>query len=742
MKKRILSLICALAFCLTLLPSSALALNEKYLALGDSISTGYAPNGKVDNPFANQVADNFGYELTNKAEDGETTETLKGKLNSLSSEISDADLITITIGGNDVMNALYEYLMVKYNDGKPTEQQISIDDVKQNLMSGDIIFLGFASGVISNFAKSPQATTALNTFNTNLGEILSTIKSANSDVDILVTTQYNPYSYLAKDLASNQLFKDTANTISNAFNAGVKALNDVINTKKQDCNVVDVYKIFDDAVATNVNPCNPSVNMGIPPVLNLDFHPNQKGHDLIAQAIIDDLTNKVIPVTGVELNQKTLSLTVGNSANLTYIITPDTATYKTVTWESSNNEVAKADENGTVKAVGVGTAIITVKTTDGGFTDTCTITVTKSSSGSSSSGGSSSGSSSSSGNKTETTTNPDGSTTTTITKPDGSKTETTKYQDGSQEVVKTDKDGTVTTINTDKNGNKTEVIENTDGSSVTTVTNKDGSGSKTTIDTTGKVKTQVTITENNTTLPMPAVYATSSTNTAPVITVNMPSTSKVEIPTKNADINTVVVLVKSDGTEQIIKNSVTTKNGVFVTLNDGDIVKIIDNGKDFTDVTNNFWGADAIDFVTSREIFNGTSDTSFSPNTAMTRAMIVTVLARLNGVNTSTGDTWYEAGQKWAIENSISDGSNMNESLTREQLATMLYRYCKNPATSGDISTFTDNESVSSWAVYSMKWAVENGLISGMGDNTLNPQGEATRAQVATILMRFIENSI
>ncbi len=734
MKKRILSLICALAFCLTLLPSSALALNEKYLALGDSISTGYAPNGKVDNPFANQVADNFGYELTNKAENGETTETLKGKLNSLSSEISDADLITITIGGNDVMNALYEYLAENY-----TQEKITANDAKDKLMSGDTTFLFFASGVISGFAGSQQALSALSAFNTNLGEILSTIKSANSDVDILLTTQYNPYSYLAKTYGT--MFEQ-ANTISNAFNTGVKALNGVINTKKQDCNVVDVYKIFDDAVATNVNPCNPSVNMGMPPALNLDFHPNQTGHDLIAQAIIDNLTNKVIPVTGVELKQKTLSLTVGNSANLTYIITPDTATYKTVTWESSNNEVAKADENGTVKAVGVGTAIITVKTTDGDFTDTCTITVTNSSSGSSSSGGSSSGSSSSSGNKTETTTNPDGSTTTTITKPDGSKTETTKYQDGSQEVVKTDKDGTVTTINTDKNGNKTEVIENTDDSSVTTVTNKDGSGSKTTIDTTGKVKTQVTITENNTTLPMPAVYATSSTNTAPVITVNMPSTSKVEIPVKNADTNTVVVLVKADGTEQIIKNSVTTKNGVFATLNDGDTVKIINNGKDFTDVANNFWGANAVDFVTSREIFNGTSDTNFSPNTAMTRAMIVTVLARLNGVDTSTGDTWYEAGQKWAIENSISDGSNMNESLTREQLATMLYRYCKNPATSGDISTFTDNESVSSWAVYSMKWAVENGLISGMGDNTLNPQGEATRAQVATILMRFIENSI
>lgn len=443
-----------------------------------------------------------------------------------------------------------------------------------------------------------------------------------------------------------------------------------------------------------------------------------------------------IPVTNIELKKETLSLTVGDNANLTYTITPDTATYKAVIWESSNNQVAQVNESGTIKAVGAGTAIITVKTVDGNFTDICEVTVTKpSSGGGSSSGGSSSGGSSSSGNKTETTTNPDGSTTTTVTKPDGSKTETTKYPDGSQEVIQTDKDGTVTTTTIDTNGNKTEVIENTDGSSVTTVTNKDGSGSKTTVDTNAKVEIEATITEDNTTLP--PVDKTSD-NT---ITVNMPDgTSKVEIPVKNADNNTVAVLVKADGTEEIIKTSVTTENGVSVTLNDGDTIKIIDNNKDFIDVSSNFWGANAVDFVTSREIFNGTSENTFSPNTAMTRAMIVTVLARLNGVDTSTGDTWYEVGQKWAMEKGISDGLNMNKSLTREQLATMLYRYCKNPATSGDISDFADSENVSSWATYAMSWAVENGLISGMGDGTLNPQGEATRAQVATILYRFISN--
>lgn len=359
-----------------------------------------------------------------------------------------------------------------------------------------------------------------------------------------------------------------------------------------------------------------------------------------------------------------------------------------------------------------------------------------SSSGGSSSGGSSSGGSSSSDDKTETTTNPNGSTTTTVTKPDGSKTETTKNPDGSQEVVQTDKDGTVTTTTIDTNGNKTEVIENNDGSSVTTVTNKDGSGLKTTVDTNGKVEIEATITENNSTLPIASVNTTSN-NT---ITVNMPSTSKVEIPVKNVDINTVAVLVKADGTEEIIKTSITTENGISVTLNDGDTIKIIDNSKEFTDVNSDFWGENAVNFVTSREIFNGTGENTFSPNTAMTRAMIVTVLARLNGVDTSTGDIWYEVGQKWAIENGISDGLNMNENLTREQLAVMLYRYSGNPTVSEDLTNFTDNANISSWATDAMNWAVNTGLISGMGDGTLNPQGEATRAQVATILMRFISN--
>lgn len=369
----------------------------------------------------------------------------------------------------------------------------------------------------------------------------------------------------------------------------------------------------------------------------------------------------------------------------------------------------------------------------------------------------SSGSSGGSSITTETTKNPDGSTTITVTnKVTGTVTETTKFPDGSKEVVETTKDGTVTTTTTDTAGNKTEVVENTDGSSQTTVTNKDGSGSVTVVDENGNVVSSATLSQSAVeaaqekgeavTLPMPEVPITTDRETAPTVTVDLPSgtTAKVEIPVADVTPGTVAILVNDDGTEEVIKTSLTTENGVAVTLNDGDTVKIVDNSKTFDDVSDNYWGAEAVAFASSRELFAGTSATTFAPDTAMTRAMIVTVLARFEGVDTTTGSTWYEAGQQWAMENGVSDGTNMDASLTREQLATMLYRYAQSKGydtTQGGmaIREYADFEQISDYAVEAMTWAVNTGLISGTSTTTLSPQGPATRAQVATILMRFIQ---
>lgn len=236
-------------------------------------------------------------------------------------------------------------------------------------------------------------------------------------------------------------------------------------------------------------------------------------------------------------------------------------------------------------------------------------------------------------------------------------------------------------------------------------------------------------------------FITTDRETAPTVTVDLPSgtSAKVEIPVENVTSGTVAVIVKADGTEEVIKTSLTTKNGVAVTLSDGDTVKVVDNSKTFDDVSDNYWGAEAVAFASSRELFAGTSATTFAPDTAMTRAMIVTVLARFEGVDTTTGSTWYEAGRQWAMQNGVSDGTNMDASLTREQLATMLWNYSGKPAASG-LAGYTDADDVSDWASQAMAWCVEQGIIGGTTTTTLSPQGPATRAQVATILMRYIEN--
>lgn len=164
-------------------------------------------------------------------------------------------------------------------------------------------------------------------------------------------------------------------------------------------------------------------------------------------------------------------------------------------------------------------------------------------------------------------------------------------------------------------------------------------------------------------------------------------------------------------------------------------------GSSFTDVPAGSWYEEAVNYVHEKGLMNGTSSNAFSPNANTTRGMIVTILARVEGVNTN-GTPWYAAGQKWAMDNGISDGTNMPGVIAREQLATILYRYAKQKgydvSKSAALTAFSDADKVSGYAAEAMQWAVAEGLLQG-SNGKLNPQGSATRAQVATILMRFME---
>lgn len=157
----------------------------------------------------------------------------------------------------------------------------------------------------------------------------------------------------------------------------------------------------------------------------------------------------------------------------------------------------------------------------------------------------------------------------------------------------------------------------------------------------------------------------------------------------------------------------------------------------FNDVAAGSWYADAVKNVVNKGLMAGTGKDTFAPDNQVTRAMMWTVLARLDGKDVSGASTWYAKAMTWATEKGVSDGTFPANSITREQLATMLWRAAGSPEAKGALTNFNDAASVSSWATQAMTWAVEQGLISGMGDGALNPQGNATRAQLAVILTAY-----
>lgn len=320
------------------------------------------------------------------------------------------------------------------------------------------------------------------------------------------------------------------------------------------------------------------------------------------------------------------------------------------------------------------------------------------------------GGSSAPADDTQTVTNPDGSKTTTVTSPDGTVKETTVATDGT----------------------KTEVTTKPDGSATASVTQPNG------------VKAQATTTAQGET-------------TATVTVPDRVDEAKVTIPVKDVTPGTVAVLVKPDGTEEVLKTSVPTDKGVAVKLTESAELKLVDKSKEFEDTTGH-WAEPNVDFVTARDLFQGTSETTFAPNTAMTRGMLVTVLYRLDGERKGDAaasftdvaqDAWYTDAVAWGAENKVVEGLGNDTfaptaNITREQLAAMVYRYAKTLGYGyeGEWAShldFNDTEKVSDWSLEAVNWLVDNGVLTGKPGQLLDPQGNATRAEVATVLERFVK---
>lgn len=305
-------------------------------------------------------------------------------------------------------------------------------------------------------------------------------------------------------------------------------------------------------------------------------------------------------------------------------------------------------------------------------------------------------------------------------------------------------DGSVTTTTTNANtGVVTEVTKTLSGVSGTTVTNKDGeiTGISASVPT-AAVREAV---KNGETITLPVeVPAAESSKDALEVKIDVPASTDsltVEIPVTNMSSGTVAILVRADGTEEILKSSAMGENGLLVTLEEDSVIKIADNSKEFSDVhAVNHWAENAIDFVAARELFNGTTETTFTPNAPTSRAQLMTVLARLDGVDTSSSAL--EKGLDWAVENGISDGSNPGGTISRQQLAVMLWRYVGSPAAENRELKFTDAEQISDYAQEAMRWATENGILNGYANGSLNPLGTATRAHVAQMVMNFIQSGV
>ena len=295
--------------------------------------------------------------------------------------------------------------------------------------------------------------------------------------------------------------------------------------------------------------------------------------------------------------------------------------------------------------------------------------------------------------KIETIVNADGSVTKIETKSDGTVIETTTWRDGSTLTAETSPNGRVETVEKRADGTTVETVESASGGITASVSVPKSVGS-----------------------------------------------TRVDIPVSKPTGSMVAVIVHPDGTEEIVRGSVVTETGIALRA-EGDVrLKIIDNAKRFNDMADH-WAKDAVEFASSRELFNGVGNDAFGPDRSMTRGMVSTVLARLAGADTAGGETWYAKGTVWAVENGISDGTNPEQPVTREQLAAMLYRYAGSPAVSGELG-FDDADSISAWARDAVRWCVDNGILNGVGGNRMTPQDLARRGQVAAMLMRFLQATV
>ena len=455
---------------------------------------------------------------------------------------------------------------------------------------------------------------------------------------------------------------------------------------------------------------------------------NTGSHEVIVNGgtLSGNVTGEVTyKVTGVSLNKDSLTLDVGSSETLNATVAPNNATNQKVTWTSNAESVATVDESGNVEAVAPGTANITVTTEDGSKQATCTVTVTQP-----------------------------------VTGVSLNKNTLELYTGKSETLIATVEPSDATNPAVNWSSDKPEVAT-VEGGTVTAKAAGTATITATTVD--GGFTTICTVTVRPDIPPANPNYR---------ITVEATQGGTVTADPTAAKAGTTVTLTPvPDRGYQVGSVAVTDRFGDPVAVTeqaDGTYTFTMPNGQvtvtvtfeetplPFTDVTEGDWFYDAVRYAYETGLMDGVGDNLFAPNSETTRAQLVTILYRLEGEPEVSGTSgfsdvaagiWYTDAVAWAAQNGIVNGVSDTEfapgdDITREQLAAILYRYaaCQGYDVSqrADLSGFGDASSISGYAQEALSWAHAQGLVLGFEDGSLRPQGTASRAQIAAVLMRFL----
>ena len=430
-----------------------------------------------------------------------------------------------------------------------------------------------------------------------------------------------------------------------------------------------------------------------------------------------------VPVTGVTLSENSLALQVGETHTLAATVIPEDADNKNVTWTSDDTSVATVSESGLVTAIGEGTATITVTTADGGLTATCMVTVT-----------------------------PLPTYTVMVNGSYAEQSGAGSYLEGASVTVSAGERAGYRFA-----GWMAEGVTLTDVSAETVTFNMPANDVTLTA-----AWDRISNPGNPTYKPIVEEPENGGVTTSPsrpeagdTVTVNPE-------PDEGYEVDEIIVTDEDGNAVEVTRNpdgsySFTQPEGA-VTI-EVTFRPVGESGLPFTDVAEGDWFYGYVEYVYENGLMDGVSDTTFEPNGEVTRAQLVTILWRLDGepvvnyllsfTDVESGE-WYTEAVRWAASEGIVEGVSdtefaPNAPVTREQFAAILYRYAQYKGMDvvtleENLNGFSDNSSISSYAVQAMNWSVGQGILTGVTDATLEPQSTATRAQCAAMLMRFVEN--